>query len=212
MRYLPGTKTPAVTFNFWYPRMGVTPAQVTIDAAAMTDFEYDVDGTQQAWQVIEKGSGSGGLQPVPLFAAQVGAAGYPLFGKAFSHSQVNTASVLQNIGEGDLSIYAWPVAQPTIVVAMALPRRDGTLDPAMMTFGDVGAGDDVTLVVDAVAVNAQGVAVYGENNDPRFPNGMNFDWRAVAWTANIPAKGVPTFTFNLAVPPSLASNPTRPPR
>jgi hypothetical protein len=210
--YAPGTRNPVITIEFVYPRSGqYDPAAVTIDIANCTTFEYDEDATQQAWSVTEKGGGAGGIQPVTVQAPQVGAAGAPLLEAVFSRAQVNTSDVLANIAKGDLSMRAWPVTTPTITVPVAMPNAQGTLDPNQLTFSDLTIGDDMTLVIDPVPVNAAGAPVYGINNDPRFPAGMNFTWRNTNWTCQVPPNGIATFVLAMAIPPSLSTDPTEPP-
>ena len=69
----------------------------------------------------------------------------------------------------------------------------------------------MTLVIDPVPVNAAGAPVYGINNDPRFPAGMNFTWRNTNWTCQVPPNGIATFVLAMAIPPSLSTDPTEPP-
>jgi hyaluronate lyase len=210
--YSPGTRNPIITINFWYPRAGkYNPPAVSIDIANCTDFEYDEDATQQAWSVTEKGGGAGGLQPVTQQAPQVDAAGWPLMEGVFSRTQANTADVLANIAKGDLSLYAWPVTTPTVTVPVALPNAEGVLNPNALAFSQLTIGDDMQLVIDPVPLDAAGDPVYGINNDPRFPDGMNFTWRNTNWTCQVPPGGVPVFVLAMATPPSLSTNPTRPP-
>ena len=211
-KYSPGTRTPVVTINFWWPRCGqYNPTMISIDIANATDFEYLEDATKQAWSMTEKGGGSGGIEPVTEQATQVAAAGWPLLEAVTSRAQVNTTEVLTNIAKGDLSIKAWPVTTPTVTVPIALPNTEGVLNPDALQFDQLTIGDDMQLVIDPVPLNAAGQPVYGINNDPRFPAGMNFTWRNTNWTAQIPKGGMPVFVLALAVPPAVSTNPTQPP-
>src|SRR6202035_3934559 len=60
--YLPGTKTPGITLNIWYPRMGLTAdrTQIVVMVRDTLDYGYPEDATQQADSVTETGSGTGG--------------------------------------------------------------------------------------------------------------------------------------------------------
>lgn len=203
--YLHGTKTPAVTLNFWYPTQGrsAEEANITIGPQDCQDWNYDEDSSKQADLVVETGTGSGGLQPVRASAAPPG---YPLLEKATSHSQVNNEGVLAGIAFGELAQTVYPVTTPWLILPIPMPDPQGHVDPAKFTFGDFELGDELTFRVDPVSENSM-------NSSPRFPNGMKFTWRISNWTCAVADKGISTLTFNLSIPPVGESEipPPKPP-
>ena len=202
--YLPGTKTPGVTMNIWYPRQGRTAAasQIVITNKDSLDFTYDEDSTKQANEITETGSGTGGLQPVKVSAST---SGYPLLQTAISHADVNDLGILSNMAFGDLEQLCWPVTTPTITLPVPTPDPvTGVVAPEHLGLGQFGLGDDLIWRIDPVAGG-------GENTSPRFPNGMNFEWRITNWTVVVPEAGVPTLVFDLSIPPINTVPPTAPP-
>ncbi len=201
--YLPGTSTPAVKLNLWYPRQGrtYTQSQLVILGSDCVDYTYPEDGSQQATSITETGSGTGGIQPTNA-AAEI--AGYPLLEKTFARTFVNDPGILANIAFGDLGILGYPVVTPTITIPITLPDASGNVNQGKINFGDFGVGDNLLFRIDPVGGG-------GENTDPRFPSGMSFEWRMTDWTATVPDKGLPTLLFDLAVPPVQSIPPPQPP-
>jgi hypothetical protein len=189
--YIPGTKTPAVTLNFWFPRQGRENSGVTVTAADCLDWNYDEDSSKQADLVSTTGSGSGGIQPVAAYADPID---YPLLERTVSHTQITSQEVLGKIALGELSLSAFPVTTPQLILPVPIPGPNGKLDPNAFTFTDFLLGDDLTFKIDPVAEG-------GRNTDPRFPHGMHFTWRITNWTTAVADKGVSTLTFTLNTPP-----------
>jgi hypothetical protein len=206
VEYLPGTKTPGVTMNLWYPRQGRTAGEtgITLQASDMTDNEYPEDGTKQATSVTATGSGSGGLQPADVIAEEALLEGYPLLEAMVSHTQVNDQSVLVNVAFGEARLRAWPVVTPTQIVPVPLPDSEGNPDPTKFSFGSFSLGDDFIWRVDPVSGE-------GENRSPRWPKGMDAEWRINGWTCTVPNQGVPTLTIDPGTPPTAPGWPSAPP-
>lgn len=195
--YLPGTKTPGITLNFWYPRKGRTAAEsgIVITAKDAVDYEYLEDATKQANEITETGSGSNGILPVTAEADEViEAIGYPRLGLAISHTQVTSDEVLARITLGDLALRCWPVVTPTLTMPVPLPNAAGEIDPTQFSFGDFENGDDARFEIDPIAGG-------GENTDPRFPDGLSFEFRITTWTCTVADKGLSTILFDLSIPP-----------
>ena len=202
--YLPGTRTPGVTLNLWYPRKGRTAiqSQLVIEAADCT-FTYPVDGTQQATQITETGSGVGSITPA---TASYPLPQYPLLQRTFARSQINDEGTLANITTGDLALYLYPVASPTFTVPVAMPDPvTGQIPPtAALQFGTFDRGDDFIFRVDPVAGG-------GENTDPRFPYGASFEFRINSWQCTVADQGLSTIVITAGVPPPAAIPPPQPP-
>jgi hypothetical protein len=201
--YLPGTRTPGITLNFWYPRKGrrAEDSQLVLLAKDCT-FTYPVDGKQQAISITETGGGTAGLTPA---TAAVALPGYPLLEQTTARSQVSDEGTLSNITLGDLGLYCYPVISPTFTVPVTLPDASGRVPPsAPLAFGTFDRGDDFIFRVDPVAGG-------GENTDPRFPDGCQFEWRMNAWQCNVADKGLSTVTITAGVPPLATIPPPQPP-
>ena len=193
--YQPGTQTPVVTMNLWYPRMGQTAAQngLIVLGSDLLDFGYDEDSTQQANETVNTGSGTGGIQPVTVDADTPG---YPLLQRATSHPWISDEAVLAGIGAGDIDLRAWPVTTPTLDLPVPVLRADGTLDPSMLTFGQFDVGDNAITQINPIAGG-------GRNVDPRFPDGMEFEWQITQWSCSPAEKGISKIIATLGVKPGI---------
>lgn len=207
-----GGLVPVITFNIWFPRAGrpIASSGLVINRGSVIDYSYTGDATQQANSLFVSGatlSGSGGTAPVEGVALNVIEEGWPLLEKAESHVQINDEAVLLEVAAGDLAVYQYPVTTPTITLPVpmpnpaAFPNEPGFLDPSVITFGDFDLGDDVTFVIDPAPVSASGQQVFGLNNSPRFPDGLNFTFRIIEWTCTVSDTGLSTILIDLAVPP-----------
>lgn len=202
--YIPGTTTPQVVMNIWYPRKGRTAAnsQLVLLSTDCT-FTYSVDGTQQATSITETGSGSGTMSPA---TASVSLPAYPLLEKAFARSQINDDGTLAAVALGDLGVLCYPIVSPTFTVPVTPPDPvTGQVPPtAPLQLGTFDRGDDFIFRVDPIAGS-------GENIDPRFPNGCNFEWRINSWQCNVAEKGLSQIVINAGIPPLNTIPPPQPP-
>ena len=196
----PFVQIPFCTLNIAYPRRGVSGSAVTlvINRGQMIGFRYTESSKGQAIGLAETASGSGGIPSQILSESELLTNNNfaPIEG-AISHSRVNSPNVLAGLALGDLQQLANPLVTPTVTVPLALADYAGNIDPTQIALTDFTIGDDVILRIDPFL---QGDA-WGPNNDPRFPNGMNYEFRIVAWTCTIPDDGVATIVFQLDTPP-----------
>lgn len=199
--YLPGTRTPAVQMNLWYPRQGreQQDSGIVVLYKDTVAFTYPVDGSQQAISVTETAAG----RVLPATETAEGLP-YPLLERPFSRTQVLDSDTLANIALGDLAQYCWPVVTPTIKLPISLPDAQGNVAPGSLAFHDFQLGDDLQFRIDPVAGG-------GENVCPRFRGGMRFDWRITNWTATPKDSGLSTLLFDLSIPPLSVIPPPQPP-
>ena len=202
--YLPGTRTPGITLNIWYPRQGRSAAdsQLLLLSTDCT-FTYPVDGTQQATSITETGSGADGLEPA---TASTTLPDYPLLQRTFSRAQINDEGTLSNVTLGDLGLYCFPPVSPTFTVPVWMPDPvTGQVPPeAPLQFGTFDRGDNFVFRVDPVAGG-------GMNVDPRFPEGCEFEWRINSWQCNVADKGLSTIVLTAGIPPIATIPPPQPP-
>jgi hypothetical protein len=204
--YLPGTRTPGITMNFWYPRKGRTASESQLVLLSRDcTFTYSVDGTQQATSVAETGSGAGSMTPA---TASVPAAApftsYPELDRTLSRSQINDEGTLAQVALGDLFLFCYPVISPTFTVPVTMPGPDGLVPPeAPLQFGTFDRGDDFIFRVDPVSGG-------GENIDPRFPDGCEFEWRINSWQCTVADKGQSTIVLSAGIPPGVFPPPLPP--
>lgn len=202
--YLPGTNTPSITLNLWYPRKGRTAAQSQLVLLSKDcTFTHPVDGTQQATQIVETGSGVGTIVPV---TASYQPPGYPLLQRTFARSQINDDGTLAAVTANDLGLYLYPVVSPTFTIPVTLPDPvSGQVSPtAPMAFGTFDRGDDFIFRVDPISGG-------GQNTDPRFPLGCEFEWRINSWQCTVADKGVSQLVLSAGVPPLATIPPPQPP-
>jgi hypothetical protein len=191
--YEPGTTTPEVILNLWFPRQGRVAEEtgiVLLDKDCV-DWEYPEDSTPQATSITETGSGGPNIEPANLSTT---IPGYPLLERTMSRTQILSEEVLEEIAIGDLGLYCYPVVTPWI--ELALP---GPLNP-----GEFTLGDNLLWRVDPVAGG-------GENTNPRFPDGMSFEWRLAGYTVVPADQGVTTMHLELEIPPIRTVPPPQPP-
>jgi hypothetical protein len=190
--YSDGTgSAPIATINLSYPRRGRTVAQnnLSIDLQTARSYEFPEDGTQTANQVYEIG-GSGAInvtENAPSLSQ-----GYPLWERVMSRANAQSQyimSLLSQWGVADLTMYAYAPVAPTVTL--------GLFD-ANLPIGSFIVGDNVELVLPANADD-------GKPFDPRFPAGLNQEWRITGYAADIKDEGDPTLKLNLAQPPAIAA-------
>lgn len=201
--YLPATKIPSLTLNFWYPSKGRTAAETGLVLLSKDcTFTYPVDSTQQATSITETGSGSGTMTPVT--ASHV-VDDYPLLERTFSRSQINDDGTLAEVTASDLFLYVYPVVTPTFTVPVWTPDPvTGLVDPrAPLEFGTFDRGDGFIFRIDPVAGG-------GNNINPRFRNGYRFEWRINSWQCAVADKGLSQIVLTGGVPPGVFPPPRAP--
>jgi hypothetical protein len=187
VEYVAGSPTVAITLS--YPRRGKTTPQATIDLSAATDMEWSEDGTQQADKVIEQTGGTGVTATEGEWGPAMSEDGYPLLERVISHSALSpteaTPDVLSAYVKGDLAIYSYPVLAPVIPLPMF---------GSPSIFDLLPIGNDVTLRIPTGAGDLP-------LNNPLFPNGLDYHFRAVKLECNVPTEGVPAMSVTLNIPP-----------
>lgn len=184
---------PVATVNISYPRRGRTFANngIVLNAGNAITYTPPEDATQAANTIYEAGV-SGSLviaQNLDMFTA-----GWPQLEKVVSRSTLGTANaiaLLEEVGESDIFQYSYPVVTPSVTVDLF-----GT-DPV---FGSFITGDDAQFLIPPT----DGL---GNVFDPRFPTGLNQEWRIQQWTANVPDEGQATLQIILNNPPLLGLPP-----
>lgn len=198
--YATGTRNPQITVNLWYPRMGRGAGEDSpVFGVDCSELEWPEDASNQAWQVKETGAG-GGLAAT-LWATEVGEAGWPPLQKVSPRSQVTEEAALERIGKGDLSQWAWPITTPTLTVPLWEPEKG--LNAARFGMRSFELGDDATVRFDAVNGS-------NRNVDPRFPDGLDFDFRITTYTVTVGPNNA-VLQIPVTQPPTESTNPPRPP-
>ena len=195
------------TITLSYPRRGrvagTTGLTVTAPFTALT---YDVDGTQQANQVVEMATASGGVGSTLTWAPSMTVDGYPLLEAVESHmvfsaqtyyttSEVSASQAVLNAwGSDDLSLYAYPQSQLRITVP---------LFGQGLSIAEFELGDDIRVVIPKMAGDQPATC-------PRFPSGMDMYWRITQVDVTVADSGLSTMALTLQLPPT--STPQRPPQ
>lgn len=188
---------PTVSLGIFYPRRGSTVAENGLVIESRLDLEYEEDGTAQSNGVVEMVGGTGQEQEEGRWLPAMQEEEYPLLSQVVSHASVSPTTqserVLKAYEEADLATYAYPLTTP--VVKLAMFGRPSILDLAEV-------GDNVRLRIGKTA---------GEQAppSPRFPDGLDFEFRSVRLDATVPDEGLPTMKVTLNIPPS--STPIVPP-
>jgi hypothetical protein len=192
VEYLPGTNIPAVQLNLYRPLKGRTAEEsgIVILAGDTVKWTWPEDGSEQATEVTETGSGTGGLEPAHATANYPG---YPLSQKATARTQITTEGLLEIVALGDLALYGYPVVSPVIVLAASLPDTPAQ-ERKTLALGEYDVGDRFTFKVTPMA---QG----GPHTDYRFPEGMECELRINAWTCTPADHGLSTVQLTCGPPP-----------
>lgn len=180
---------PTATVNLSYPRRGRLYAQNNLVLNSQQALAYTVpeDGTQVGNTMYEQGM-SGSLV-VAQNAAPL-ASGYPILEQIKSRSNITSANVIEvlsALGASDLAQASYPVATPVVTTDLL---------NGPVPLGQFIVGDDVRWLIPAT----DGV---GNVFDPRFPSGLDEEWRITGYQATVNDEGQSTIDFTLSVPPSL---------
>jgi hypothetical protein len=188
--YSGGWASPPVgTINISYPRRGRTVAEnhLIVDMTTARGYEFPEDGTQTANQVYEIG-GSGAIEvSANVYPLEQG---YPLWERVISRANAqsqNILNLLAQTGLSDLALLSYAPVTPTVTL--------GVNDPNL-SLGSFTIGDDIQLQMPVLGPD-------GQVFDPRFPAGLDQEWRITNWTAEIKDEGDATVKLSLAQPPYL---------
>ena len=189
--------TPVLTFTTYFPRRGRVGAAsgLVLDSAAVTNYQWPEDGTQQATSVIESISSVSQAATttgsVPEIVASVDLAGYPLLenvtpakniGVVSNPATWSTDPYVAGIVYGDLWQLLFPVFTPTCTLY--------TFDKSL-PLGSFLVGDDVRVIIAP---------------DERFPAGVDTYLRIVGLDVAVPQQGrsTMTLTFNWPLEAALS--------
>ena len=186
---------PVATVNISYPRRGRTFAQdnLVLDITTARRYEFPEDGTQTANQAFEVG-GAGAIVVDKAQAPED--QGYALWERVFSRANMQSAniqSLLRQIGLSDLALYAYGPVTPTATIAVSDPN---------LPLGSFIVGDDVAITMPQYG---QELDANGDQTlyDPRFPAGMEQEWRIVQWQATVADQGDSTVQLTFNAPPFI---------
>lgn len=187
--YSAGPGSPPVgTVNLSYPRRGrpYTQNNLVLNCGQAIKYSIPEDGTQAGNTVYEQGM-SGSLvvsqNVIPIEG------GYPILEQIKSRANIQSANILQvltAIGLSDLFTGSFPVATPSVTM---------DLFSSSVPLGEFIVGDDARLLIPKVAPD-------GQVFDPRFPDGIDQEFRIIGYNASVPDEGQATITFNIALPPA----------
>ena len=183
---------PLGTINLSTPTRGRSYAQnnIVLDARSVLSYQWPVDPSQAANTVYENGPSGciSALQNInPLEQ------GYPLLERTISRSQVTSGNITQqlfNLGISDLFLYSYPVAVPQITISLFDPN---------VQLGQFIEGDQMLIRIPAT--DWSGTNVW----DPRFPTGLDQEWRITGYSATVADDGESTIQFQLTQPPGLVA-------
>lgn len=185
----PGS-VPVGTVNLSYPRRGRTYAQnqLVLNCGQAISYEPPEDGTQTGNTVYEQGASGSLVVSQNLLPLQ---GGYPLLEQIKSRSNIQSANilnVLSNLGIADLAVASYPVVTPSVTM---------DLFNSSVPLGGFIVGDDCRWIVPS----SDGA---GHVFDPRFPLGLDSEWRIIGYHAQVADSGQSTIQFNLALPPATS--------
>jgi hypothetical protein len=180
---------PVATVNLSFPRRGRTYAQnqLVLNCGQAISYEVPEDGTQAGNTIYEQGQ-SGSLNVSQNIQPLQG--GYPILEQIKSRANITSANMLNILavqGVADLFQFSFPVATPTVTT---------DLFSGPIPLGQFIIGDDCRWLIPAVS----GI---GNIFDPRFPNGLDEEWRIIGWQATVADSGASTLVFTLSLPPAL---------
>lgn len=184
----PGS-APVGTINLAFPRRGRVQAdsQLMIDLSTARKYSFPEDGTQTANTVVEVGGSSAiviAQNTNPLEQ------GYPLWERVLSRAGAQSQDILTLLGQqavADLATFSYAPVAPVVTLSVFDPN---------MPLGSFLVGDDVRLCLPANSSD-------GDVFDPRFPNGLDQEWRIVGYQVTVADEGDSTMDITLNLPPFL---------
>jgi hypothetical protein len=181
---------PVATVNLSYPRRGRTYANngLVLNCGQAISYDIPEDGTQAGNTIYEQGS-SGSLNVSQNIQPLNG--GYPIIEQIKSRANITSANMLAILafqGASDLAVLSYPIATPTVTT---------DLFAGPIPLGQFVVGDDCRWLIPAMTG-------LGSVFDPRFPGGLDEEWRIIGWNATVSDSGQSTLVFTLSLPPSLS--------
>jgi hypothetical protein len=186
--YSAGSPSPPVgTINLSYPRRGRTVAQnnLLIDITTARSYAFPEQGSETANRVYELG-GTGAISVSENTFAQE--QGYAIWERIMSRANIQSQNIMQILaqtGLSDLALYSYAPVTPTITLGV---------NDANLPLGSFVEGEDVQVLIPAL--NAGG-GVF----DPRFPGGLDQEWRVVGYNITVADDGDALMQLSLAAPP-----------
>ena len=185
----PGS-VPVATINLSYPRRGRTVANnnlvLDLSSSAVSDYEFPEDATGAGSTQFQMGGTAGGLanayaNPYPTNQ------GYPLTEQVGSASNIVSSSVLLELSQAASAFASYPLVAATV-----------TMDAfgGNPVFGDFIVGDDIQILLPALDQD-------GQVFDPRFPNGLNEEWRITQYDLTVNDEGIVEMMLTLQLPPQI---------
>ena len=185
---------PVATVNLSYPRRGRSYSQnnLVLNCQSAISYSPPEDGSQAANTFYEQGSSGSLVVSQNILPLQQG---YPLLEQVASRANITSANILNVLtvlGIADLYVSSFPVCTPSITM---------DLFTTTLPLGEFVVGDDVRWIIPATDGT-------GEVFDPRFPGGLDAEWRVTGYSVTVADEGQSTITYNLALPPAtLATGP-----
>jgi hypothetical protein len=192
--YSAGSPSPPMgTVNLSYPRRGRTVEQgaLKVEATNNRQYEFPEEGGETANRAYELG-GSGAISVSENTFAQE--QGYALWERVFSRANIqsqNIMAILEQTGLSDLAIYSYAPVTPSITV--------GVNDPNL-PLGSFIEGDDVQVLIPQYS-NRLTPSGERELFDPRFPAGLDQEFRITGYSVEPKDEGDAVVKLSLAPPP-----------
>lgn len=180
---------PSVSITVSYPRRGSTLAETIIEVSDSTEMSYAEDGSQSGNRIVEQTGAISAAASSGSWAPATKEDGYPLLEKVVAHSALSptpaSEAVLQAYVKGDLAIYTYPLTTPVVTLPM---------------FGSPSINDLTPIGKDVMLRIPTGEGDLPDNN-PRFPNGLDYRFRTVRLDCSVPDAGLATMAATLNIPP-----------
>lgn len=188
LAYSAGSPSPPVgTVNISYPRRGRTVEQngLLIDVTTARSYQFPEQGSETANRVYELG-GSGAISVSENAFAQEQE--YAIWERIMSRANIqsqNITNILAQTGLSDLALYSYSPVTPSVTLGINDPN---------LPLGSFIEGEDVQVLIPELNDR-------GEVYDPRFPAGMDQEWRITSYEVNVEDQGDATVKLALAQPP-----------
>lgn len=188
--YSAGPASPPIgTINLSYPRRGRTVEEnhLLIDLTTARKYRFPEDGTQTANQIYGIGGSGAIVVDENIYPLEQG---YPLYERVMSRAQIQSqhiTAILNQIGVSDLATYSYAPVTPSCTLSATDPN---------LPLGSFIVGDDVQIYLPEKGPD-------GEVFDPRFPNGLDQEWRIASYKVNAADDGDATVEYTFAQPPYL---------